>query len=157
MPSVHVDDEPLELPEADPVESPRRGPGTLRTVLVAEDDDALRALIVNALKATGLAAVGVRDGRELLEFLSEGVLAKDARPFPDALVTDLRMPGFSGLEVISVVRSSGARLPIIAITAFGDRETHERAFAAGAAVVLDKPFAIRDLLANLNYLLNRPE
>lgn len=157
MPALLIEDDPIELPDAESDEVPRGSTLRTRTVLVAEDDDALRSLIVAALRATGLAVVGVRDGRELLAQLSRGVLAPQALPFPDALITDLRMPGFSGLEVMSVVRDSGASLPIIAITAFGDPETHQRAMAAGAAVVLDKPFAIRELLSNLSNLLDRPE
>lgn len=155
MTPVAPDDELLELPdeETEDVAPANR----MRCVLVAEDDDELRALILGALQARGYAAVGVRDGRELLDQLTSGVLAPAALPYPDALVTDMRMPGFSGLEVLSVLRSSGSRLPVIAITAFGDPETHARAFACGANVVLDKPFAIRDLLANVSYLLNTPQ
>lgn len=147
-----TDDEPLELSD-----DPEDAPCVMRTVLVAEDDDELRGLIVNALRARGFAAVGVRDGRELLDQLSNGILAPHALPFPDALVTDLRMPGFSGLEVLAVLQSAGVRLPVVAITAFGDVDTHAKAFAVGANVVLDKPFAIKDLLANVHYLLNLSE
>lgn len=152
MTPAPTDDEPLELPD-----DTEDVPFTMRSILVAEDDDELRSLIVNALRARGFAAVGVRDGRELLDQLSNGILAREAMPFPDALVTDLRMPGFSGLEVLSVLKSAGVRLPVVAITAFGDVDTHARAFAAGATVVLDKPFAIKDLIANVHYLLNLSE
>ena len=76
---------------------------------------------------------------------------------PDVVVTDMRMPGLSGLNVLQAVRGLHLRVPVVVITAFGDAGTHEAATTAGAAVVLDKPFAIRDLLAHVNHLLERPE
>lgn len=126
-------------------------------VLVAEDDDELRGLIVRALQRNGFAAVGAGDGQELLRALGTGVLGSDGRAFPDAVITDLRMPGFGGLEVLGVMKAAGVRLPVIAITAFGDAETHAAAFQAGASVVLDKPFSIRVLLATVHYLLDQSE
>jgi DNA-binding NtrC family response regulator len=55
------------------------------------------------------------------------------------------MPAFSGLEVLADLRSKNTTLPVILITAFGDRQTHAEALALGAYAVFDKPFDVDDL------------
>jgi len=63
---------------------------------------------------------------------------------PDLIVSDVRMPGWSGLDLLRFLRHRRSAIPVVLITAFGDRDTHERAARLGAAV-LDKPFALADL------------
>lgn len=67
------------------------------------------------------------------------------------------MPGFSALAVLHAVRGLDMKVPVVVITAFGGDDTHSEALAAGATVVVDKPFAIRELLVHVTYLLQRPE
>jgi DNA-binding response OmpR family regulator len=126
-------------------------------LLLAEDDDELRGLIARALRGAGIDVREARNGRELFEALVASVASNVGAAPPDVVVTDLRMPGLSGLDVLQAVHGLALRVPVVVITAFGDAETHGAATAAGATVVLDKPFAIRDLLAHVNDLLQRPE
>lgn len=115
-----------------------------RTVLVAEDNDEMRTLLCEAFARQGYAVESAGDGLELTTRLLER--SEGGRPL-DLLVTDVRMPWSSGLDVIDRLRRAGWATPVIVMTAFGDPRTHRRARDAGAALVLDKPFPVFDLLA----------
>ena len=69
---------------------------------------------------------------------------------PDAvalIVTDNRMPGCTGLELLTALRAAHWETPVILITAFGSAATHRHAAALGATAVLDKPFPLDQLRA----------
>jgi DNA-binding NtrC family response regulator len=118
-------------------------------VLLAEDDTDLRALLAAELRRGGLDVVECANGLELVEMLDRG-----EGDF-DALVTDIRMPGVTGMEVLEGLNVFGKRCPVVLITAFGDEETHARAKRMGAALVLDKPFDARKLLGEVVRLIDR--
>jgi CheY-like chemotaxis protein len=90
----------------------------------------------------------------LLEAVSQ---ARDRAELPALIVSDVRMPGMSGLRVVEAIRRWGLRMPIILITAFGSEETLNEAFQLGATAVLSKPFDIDDLRAAVCCLLPTPE
>jgi two-component system, cell cycle response regulator DivK len=100
-------------------------------ILLAEDDDDLRALYVHMLASEGYKVSAVRNG---LEALAEIQLNR-----PDVVVTDITMPVLSGLDLIVSIRSNEelADLPIVAITSFGE-DLREQARAAGATEAIDK-------------------
>jgi len=104
-------------------------------ILLVEDDDDLRALYSYMLAAGGYKVKAVRNG---LEALAEIQVNR-----PDVIVTDIIMPGLSGLELIEAVRSNDelADLPVVAITSFGE-SIREEARAAGATDSIDKPTEI---------------
>lgn len=132
----------LEDPRVQPqrvAPPPRRQP----RVLLAEDDEALRALLASTLRGEGFLVDEVPDGRALLHALA-GEL--DATRAPDLLVTDLRLPGASGLEAVLALRAHDPWLPVLMITAFGDPLTHARAREMGVDVILDKPFELEHLI-----------
>lgn len=116
---------------------PRHAP----RVLLAEDDPEMRALMAWALRADGYEVHEVGDGDALLQALGTVEAGEEG---PDLVVTDVQMPGASGLEVLERLRRSRARLPVLLVTAFGDWETHARAERLGAEV-LDKPIELDDL------------
>jgi CheY-like chemotaxis protein len=120
--------------------------GGRRQVLVAEDDPSLRRLIVTVLRDAGYDVVEAADGPELLERIE--ALAKRQVP-SDAfvVVSDVKMPGLTGLDVLAILRCASARTPVVLITAFGDAETHAEARELGAVRVLDKPFDLDVLRA----------
>ena len=112
-----------------------------RHVLLAEDDPEMRELMAWALRRDGYEVQEVGDGNEVLQVLG---LVEGEDGGPDLLVSDVRMPGLSGLEVLERLRRSRDDLPVILVTAFGDLETHAKAQRLGAEV-LDKPFDLDDL------------
>lgn len=121
-------------------------------VLLAEDDDDMRGLLANALVQEGYLVTECTNGIQLLDHLS-GLL--DPRPPKrfDVIVSDIRMPGLTGLEILEGLQGAGDLPPTILITAFGDETTHTEAQLAGALVTLDKPFEIEDLLAIVRRVL----
>lgn len=122
---------------------PQAEPRTVYRVLVAEDDPELRRLVAAALRKDGLEVIEVEDGNELhLEMLFDGV---GVGRLPDLVVTDIRMPGRNGLDVVAAVRRRGWTTPVVFITAFGDDATHQRARSLGQCTVVDKPFELDDL------------
>ena len=128
-------------------------PAETRTphILVAEDDDDMRALLGQALRCSGYEVAELSDGLHLVACIAS------AEPGEfDAIVSDIRMPGVSGIEVLEGLKDFADAPPVILITAFGDRETHELAGRLGAAAVFDKPFDVDDLLAELRRIVPLP-
>ncbi len=113
-------------------------------VVLAEDDPELRQLLASALVDSGFDVTPASDGRAVFDVLQR---AKDEHgEAPDVFVMDVRMPHTTGLEVLRSLRTAGWPQPVVLMTGFGDEDVHARAEAEGAAVVLDKPFDLDDLI-----------
>jgi two-component system response regulator (stage 0 sporulation protein F) len=125
----------------------------LAHILLAEDDDDMRTLLARSLCAKGYEVTQCRDGLEVLEHLAEHMLPDIPQHF-DLIISDIRMPGFSGLEILEGFNEAVWFPPMILITAFGDRKTHDRARRSGAAAVLDKPFELDLLLAEVRQIVS---
>ena len=124
-------------------------------VLVAEDQLEMRALMCEVLRREGYEVVEAASGTELIERLVAGLIAEEDARAPDLIVTDVRMPGCTGLEVLARLRRNDWSTPVILITAFGDLATHEEAQRLGASYVLDKPFEL-DALVLAAFALAHP-
>jgi DNA-binding response OmpR family regulator len=128
-----------------------------RHVLLVEDDEEMRKMLAFVLTKHGFRVTQARDGAEALEYLGDVVLGGARDRAPELLVTDQRMPGFCGLDVIEAARIAGLKIPAILITAFGDSETHARAEELGATPVLDKPFAMLELVTLVRRVMRPKE
>lgn len=146
---------PLATPASSEAATPR--PVALAAsrprILLAEDDAALRTLLAAALRRQGHAVTEVGDGAGAIADLRPWLAVRRGTP-PDAIISDIRMPGAGGLDLLTAVRHARLTMPIILITAFGATDTHAAAHRLGATAVLDKPFAadtlcrlVRDALA----------
>ena len=117
-----------------------------RRVVLAEDDAALRSLLAEALARMGLEVDEARDGFEL-----DARLAALGGAPADLVVTDVRLPGLTGLTAIARLRRSDFTTRVLVITAYAEPETHR--FAAElSATILEKPFDLsrfRDAVAAL--------
>lgn len=122
-------------------------------VLLAEDDDELRSLLATVLRKDGHEVAEARTGVELLRALEAGA---GGGCLPDVVVSDVQMPGLTGLEVASALRLAASRVPIVLITAFGDDDAHGRARELGA-IMLDKPFDLGALRATVRAVLSGGE
>lgn len=122
-------------------------------VLVAEDDQAFRELLCFTLFRAGYTVTSCGDGLTLLERL-EGHLQGEEVHF-DLVISDVRMPALTGLEVLEALHDQPERPPLICMTAFGDPETHAVARELGATATLDKPFAIESLLEEVAAICHR--
>jgi two-component system response regulator AtoC len=121
-------------------------PAHAKRVLVAEDDAAMRDLLLLVLRERGYAVDCVSSGSQMMSVLSacqpDGSLAE---PF-DLIVTDVRMPGASGLDAIDQLRRAGGVTPVIAVTAFPHEATLDRAQRLEIRL-LAKPFDLDTLRA----------
>lgn len=116
-------------------------------ILVIEDDDRLRSILVRGLTEAAYAVDGVGDGREALNRIMINEY--------DALVLDVRLPGMSGFEVCRAMRERGLRTPILMLTARDAVTDRIEGLDAGADDYLIKPFDFGELLARLRALLRR--
>jgi len=140
----------MMMPGPDPASS-ADGAWNLRRVRVflAEDDAALRHLIATVLRADGYEVIEAEDGPELLDRLASTLLddAPLDPPDTDVIVTDVRMPGVSGLDVLLGLRRAQWRTPVIVMTAHADPAMQRRARRLGAAAFLAKPIELDHLRA----------
>lgn len=123
-------------------------------ILLAEDDHEMRSLLTRSLRRAGFRVTPCRDGSDLLSHLTPFILHEAPVGF-DLIVSDIRMPLVTGLEILEDLPQREGFPPIILITAFGDQHTHERARDLGAAATLDKPFPIEELLSLVEASLAR--
>lgn len=112
-------------------------------MLVADDDDDLRALIAATLRDDDYDVIEACDGAELLAHLDVALDAPARRPA--VIVSDVRMPILSGLGVLSALRRARVSMPVILITVFVDASIRSVAQRLGATGVLTKPFDMDDL------------
>lgn len=116
-------------------------------VVVAEDDPALRRALAIALDCDGYEVIEVEDGSQLLDLIGDQALTIDAgSPCLDLLITDVCMPGFSGLQALAAIRQLALNTPCIVVTAFITPEIEAQAMRLGAAAMFKKPFDVDDLL-----------
>lgn len=116
-------------------------------VLVADDDRELRRSIARAIQVQGGEADEARDGAALRAKLRESVLFPGDEPDWNVVVTDIDMPGASGLEVLEEFGALVGRRRFILVSGHVDEAARRRAHAAGAYAVLEKPFELPELLA----------
>jgi DNA-binding response OmpR family regulator/anti-sigma regulatory factor (Ser/Thr protein kinase) len=126
----------------------------LPSVLLVEDDADLRAYLTRLLTRDGWAVRAVADAEAGL-----AELTAQSGPTVDLVLTDLMLPGRSGLELVADLRADGAfsRLPIVILTARGGPEAAAEGMSVGADDYITKPFSSGELLARLraNYELHR--
>ncbi|QOV36428.1 response regulator transcription factor [Streptomyces ferrugineus] len=118
-----------------------------QTVLLAEDDRAIRHALERALTLEGYRVTAVADGVE--------ALAQAHRTPPDVLVLDVMMPGIDGLQVCRVLRAEGDRTPILMLTALVETQDRIAGLDAGADDYVVKPFDVEEVFARLRALLRR--
>jgi CheY-like chemotaxis protein len=124
-------------------------------ILLAEDDCEFRSLVAGALRNAGFHVTEASDGCALLERLAEAVRPDATIDRFDMIVSDIRMPHFTALDVLVGAHASIATIPVVLITAFGSPDLHQRALRLGATAVLDKPFRLDDLCSTITTILSR--
>lgn len=130
--------------------SPSPRPAGSLKLLVAEDEPHIRRILVTLLEASGFLVQVAADGNEALELLAGG------SDF-DMVLTDLLMPGATGLQVLESVRRDPRRrnTPVVILTAKGQDTDRERAFALGVDDFVTKPFSPKKLLNRVDQILGQ--
>jgi FixJ family two-component response regulator len=116
-------------------------------ISVIDDDDSMRKAVVALVRSAGYAAQGFASAKE---FLASGSVARFA-----CIITDIQMPGMSGIELKHHLTASQSSMPVIMITARHDPELEGKALASGAAAFLRKPFEADALIRCLESALGR--
>ena len=119
----------------------------MRTVLIAEDDRAVRDSLERALSLEGYTVLTAEDGTE--------ALSQVERHAPDLLLLDVMMPHKDGLEVCRDLRRQGNPIPVLIVTAREEPPHRVAGLDAGADDYMTKPYDIEELLARLRALLRR--
>lgn len=109
-------------------------------LLIAEDDPDLRDLLQDDLEDAGFETVLAVDGRAALAHIER------ERDIYDLLITDVNMPGLTGIQLLGAMREQRPEAPVVVITAFGSVEQAVEMVKAGAFQYLTKPFATEELL-----------
>lgn len=122
-----------------------RGASPAMNVLFIEDEPILRLTCVDAAEAGGHTARAAHNAFEGLRLFREWR--------PDAIVTDLIMPGMDGYELIAMIRQLAADIPIVVVSALANEEFRQKAMQAGATRYLVKPVSAMDLVAYLEEIL----
>lgn len=116
------------------------------SILLAEDDHEMRKLLSWALTRRGYKVAECADGTGLMRKL--GLLGPVDRVQPhDLIISDIRMPGVTGLQVLESIREFSDFPPMILITAFPNTDSRKQAMRLGAVAMLAKPFDIEELLS----------
>jgi two-component system nitrogen regulation response regulator GlnG len=106
----------------------------MKPVWIVDDDRSIRWVIEKALSREGIAFNSFSSAQEALDALSGGA--------PEVLVSDVRMPGLSGLELLQTVKQRHPAVPVIVMTAYSDLDSAVAAFQGGAYEYLPKPFDV---------------
>lgn len=115
-------------------------------ILVVEDRDSLRLMLNRALSGEGYEVEAAASGEEALEWIA-------SRQY-DLVLTDLKLPGLSGLDVLRGCRDLHGELPVVVLTAYGTVHTAVEAMKEGAADFLEKPVEIDDLFRLVGSLVS---
>jgi FixJ family two-component response regulator len=115
-------------------------------IAVIDDDEQFRTALVESLCSLGYGVRGFKSAEEFVAADGEGAC--------DCVITDIHMPGMSGLDLKRQLMARDCRLPVIMITARADPELEARAVAGGAIGLLRKPFEANALLGCLERALN---
>lgn len=116
------------------------------TVLVVDDEQAIRRFLITTLEGSGYDVEAVGTGQEALTAAAQ-------RP-PTLIILDLGLPGISGQQVLAELRA-WSRIPVIVLSAIGREQEKVDAFNAGADDYLTKPFGVPELLARIRAMLRR--
>ncbi len=118
-----------------------------RTLLVIEDDAAIRQGVVMAVRSGGYAAIECADGHQARRMITQATC--------DLVLLDLVLPGATGLELLTQIRRERPTLPVIILTALGDERDRVRGLEFGADDYVVKPFSVKELLARIEAVLRR--
>jgi len=115
-------------------------------ILVAEDEDKLREIILKYLKKEGYEGIGAANGEEALDLWAEKQ--------PDCIILDVMMPLMDGFEVLAEIRETD-NVPVIMLTARREEDDKIQGFEVGADDYVTKPFSPRELMVRIKALLKR--
>lgn len=109
------------------------------SLLIVDDEQQLRSIMVENLEPLGVTISSARDGSEALDVIRQSRF--------DAVLCDVRMPGLDGISLLRKVREDGLDTPFVFMTGFADTEQMRMAIRLGAIDFLEKPWQTADLMS----------
>ena len=125
-------------------------PTTPPRILLVDDEEGFRFAAGVALRRAGYRVEEATDGKEALRMI---LSARDAGDPFRLVVTDIRMPVMSGIDLIGAIREHGVGTALCAITCFGDRALVSELAGKGCTEYLEKPFEPEDLIQRIRSIL----
>ena len=113
------------------------------TILVVDDDEAMRQMLNEALTEHGCQVVEAQNGTEALDLMK--------RVSPNLIVTDLHMPN-GGYPYLRLLQEKAKSSPIVVVTAYGDNQSKAKALECGAKAYFEKPLPIKHLKALISQM-----
>ena len=121
----------------------------MNTILVIDDEAAMRQVIEKMLVSGGYTVLSAQDGAEGIDILNkEGA---------NAVILDLQMPGTDGIGILKELRKMRPELPVIILSGFNDPDIQNEVINLGASGFVSKPFRMNELLDTVKKTLLRPE
>jgi two-component system nitrogen regulation response regulator GlnG len=117
----------------------------VHNVWIADDDEAIRMVLEEGLKSDNLIITTFADGESLIEALNINQ--------PDLIISDIKMPGIHGYDLLKHVKNNFEHLPVIIMTAFTDMQAAIDAYGGGAFEYIPKPFDLKEVLQTVNRAL----
>ena len=114
-------------------------------IWIADDDEAIRMVLEEGLKSAGLEIVTFADGESLIEALNEGK--------PDLIISDIKMPGMHGYDLLKHIKNNYEKLPVIIMTAFTDMQAAIDSYGGGAFEYIPKPFDLEEAIVTVKKAL----
>jgi DNA-binding NtrC family response regulator len=106
-------------------------------ILVVDDEEGARELFFTILTDEGYDVTLASGGQDALALFQNNHF--------DLVVTDIKMPGMDGLQLLQEIRKGGSKVDVIMVTAYGEVETYLKAMSLGAAEYINKPIRIKEL------------
>ena len=120
-----------------------------QVILIVDDEEGLREGLSKLLEGEGYAVIAAETGEEALQILQQSHI--------DLVLTDMRMPGMDGIELLKKIRERHGELGVIILTGYGQIESYIEAMNFGAIEYVSKPFKVNELKFIVNKILNNSE
>jgi DNA-binding response OmpR family regulator len=117
-----------------------------KRILVVEDDEGMRSLLRDFFEEEGFEVETAEDGAKVVPRLIKSSF--------DLVITDIRMPGLSGLDILPTLKKIQPGVAVLVITAFGGKDVRHRTLARGADAYLEKPLQLEKLKTLVNQLVS---
>ncbi len=121
-----------------------------KRILVVDDEETLLTVITKALEREGYDVTATVDSHQALSDIA--ISYHGSNPY-HLLITDMKMPGMSGMELVAAINNGDMALPILAITGCGDKKMVMDLMRLGCADYMDKPFTVKEIAARVKTLL----
>ena len=117
-----------------------------QVILIVDDEEGLREGLSKLLEGEGYAVLSAETGEEALQVLQQSHI--------DLVLTDMRMPGMDGIELLKKIRERHGDLGVIILTGYGQIESYIEAMNFGAIEYVSKPFKVNELKFIVNKVLS---